>query len=315
MSRESFVAGPSVRIIADSIADTNDRLTSVEITMHRLVLAEVNTHASASRNSASSRAIPARTQFERYRDNPAWPVSLPCEQRGMSGGAELVAGPRVDAMGLLASIHAATSKLVGDYLDSHPDPETRMHKSVLNRPMEPFQYHTVLYTASKWRNFLAQRNHPDAQPEFEIIARLIAEALDAHEPMPLQRGVWHLPYVGIDEIDELRANGFDPRQISAARCARTSYMTQNGQRDPAADVALFERLVGSNHWSPLEHIATPDPNNVTVVTIRDPDANDALITDSSGNPVMRRVPILGKWAGWQQYRHIVEARTGWNSHI
>ena len=53
---------------------------------------------------------------------------------------------------------------------------------------------------------------------------------------------------------------YTPRQIaeiSAARCARVSYLTHDGKRDPQADLTLYERLVSSGHMSPLEHVAMP----------------------------------------------------------
>lgn len=308
--------GPRVEVVADSISPiTGDRLTSLQVTLHRLVLAELNTHATASRNSASSRAIPAPKQLQRYQEEPAWPLSLPCEQPGMSGGPELSGASLQDAINLLTEIHTRTGTAVSSYLETHPDPATRLHKSVINRYLEPLQYHTVLYTASAWRNFLAQRAHHDAMPEFRAAAELIDTALREHTPTPLSRGEWHLPYLRHKEAASLQAAGIDPRCVSAARCARTSYMTQAGDRDPAADQALFERLVSSNHWSPLEHIATPDPTNVQIVTIRDPDNSDEPVCGPNQLLATRRVPVFGKWAGWQQFRHLVEAQSGWDSHV
>ena len=53
----------SAEIIADTYCEfTDERVTTMEVTMHRFVLAEFNTHRVFSRNSASSRAIPVRKQ-------------------------------------------------------------------------------------------------------------------------------------------------------------------------------------------------------------------------------------------------------------
>lgn len=299
---------PSARVVADSMSEeTGDRVTSFELVIHRFILAELNTACSSARNSSSSRAIPVTKQLARYRDDPAWPISLPAEKPGMSGGRELVGADRADALGTIACIHSFTAKKVSDYLDAHPEREHRLHKSVLNRYLEPLGWHKVLYTASAWGNFLAQRAHPDAQPEFRVVAEMVGDLLASSRPARLHRGQWHLPYLPAGEAESLAAGGWDPRQISAARCARTSYMTQDGRRDPSEDVDLCARLVRDLHMSPLEHVCTPDPANVVEVEIRDPSDGDAVIG-------RRRVPLLGKWAGWQQYRHLVEARAGWNSH-
>ena len=52
------------------------------------------------------------------------------------------------------------------------------------------------------------------------------------------------------------------RQISAARCARVSYLTHDGKpTEPEDDVKLFQQLTGSGpikHLSPLEHVARPN---------------------------------------------------------
>lgn len=67
---------------------------------------------------------------------------------------------------------------------------------------------------------------------------------------------WHLPYI---TYGELTAHARDPRylaKLSAARCARVSYLTHEGKEpDAAEDLKLYERLVGSRplHASPIEH--------------------------------------------------------------
>lgn len=50
-------------IIADSINQYGNRITSFVITFPRIVLAEFNTHRALSRNSASSRAIPFNKMY------------------------------------------------------------------------------------------------------------------------------------------------------------------------------------------------------------------------------------------------------------
>ena len=67
-------------------------------------------------------------------------------------------------------------------------------------------------------------------------------------------GEWHTPLLQEDEaaLDvEIR------KQISAARCARVSYLTHEGVREIAKDLELYERLKSDRHLSPFEHVATP----------------------------------------------------------
>lgn len=134
-----------------------------------------------------------------------------------------------------------------------------VHKSVTNRLLEPFMWHTVILTATDWGNFFRQRCSPLAQPEIRAVAEAIQTAYDASTPDRLMPGDWHLPYITSADIEEAAAQGFDIREVSAARCARVSYLTHHGIRDLAEDVLLYKRLTSADppHMSPLEHVATP----------------------------------------------------------
>ena len=140
-------------------------------------------------------------------------------------------------------------------------------------------WHTVVITSTEWEGFFHQRCSKFtslAQPEIMAVADAIYEAIDNSVPEKVGFEEWHLPYVrGIDE-DSLDPE--DAPKVSAARCARVSYLTQEGTRDVNADLELFERLSTANppHASPLEHVATP-----------------ALPLTSP----------LGNFSGWDQLRH------------
>jgi thymidylate synthase ThyX len=132
-----------------------------------------------------------------------------------------------------------------------------VHKQLANRLLEPFSWHTVVVTATEWENFWALRCSPMAQPEIRTVAEMMRELYRASEPAPMNAGDWHTPFVdGAEKIDLVRT-GNDMRKVSAGRCARVSYLTHEGRRDPSADVALYDRLVVDGHMSPLEHVATP----------------------------------------------------------
>ena len=80
------------------------------------------------------------------------------------------------------------------------------------------------------------------------------DALAASKPRSVGVGEWHLPLV---QDDERSIPLEDLKKISAARCARVSYLTHDGKRDIEKDVELCERLLGERHLSPFEHVATP----------------------------------------------------------
>ena len=125
----------SARIIADSISPYGDRLTTMEVTFHRFVLAEFNTHRVFSRNSASSRAIPLQKQIKRIREGIAYPVLWASEQKGMQGGDEVD-----DTMTARMCWESAANDAIASALRLQ---DLGVHKSLVNRLLEPFMWHTV----------------------------------------------------------------------------------------------------------------------------------------------------------------------------
>lgn len=240
------------KILADSINPAGVRLTTMEIECHRFVLAELNTHRMFSRNSASSRAIPVVKQLERFVNEPANPISWPVEQKGMSGGAELVGQDLTDAQEMFERIRAYIASELHDYIENHT-PDHRLHKSLLNRPMEFGQYHRVIISATDWENFFTLRCAPEAQPEIRAVAEEMKKAYEASAPKKLKYGEWHLPLTGFSGDEELQS--WDLVKVSCARCARVSYLTHDGVRDVEADLDLFDRLKQNGHMSPFEHAA------------------------------------------------------------
>lgn len=142
-----------------------------------------------------------------------------------------------------------SKEIAEDYLN--------IHKQHVNRYLEPYMWHTVVVTATEWGNWDALRISPDAQPEIDAIARMIAYLRAQHKPTPLKEGEWHLPLIQDDELAEVYTDIEKWKKVSVGRCARVSYETHDGKRDTSKDVALAEDLLAHGHMSPWEHIATP----------------------------------------------------------
>lgn len=85
------------QVIADSVTETGARLTTLELTFPRLVLAEFNTHRVFSRNSASSRAIPVSKQIAKVIDFPYVPSTFGANQPGMQASVDLEGQKAEDA--------------------------------------------------------------------------------------------------------------------------------------------------------------------------------------------------------------------------
>lgn len=288
----------SAKVIADSVSAIGHRLTTLEVTFPRMVLAEFNTHRLFSRNSASSRAIPIAKQLERIKSDPFIPIHWGANQAGMQANAELSSEDQ--------------KKAKAEWLAARDDAVTHvekllavgLHKQVTNRLLEPFMWHTVIVTATEWSNFFALRANPDAQPEIRQAAELMREAMDASTPSLVQVGEWHLPFIQPDEREWARDNTDDAIKVSIGRCARVSYLTHDGERDHSKDIELYERLTGSGHMSPLEHVATPMSYDNIV-----PGRN------AHGDVFGQENPWSGNFYGWRQFRKTVKNESDFSKAI
>lgn len=241
----------SARVLADSLSPHGIRLATLEVTIPRIVLAEFNTHRVFSRCSASSRAIPVAKQIERVVTDPFIPIHWGKNQRGMQADQELSDTEKERATEeWLTARNCAVAQAQSMIL-------TGVHKQITNRLLEPWMWQTIIVSATHWKNFFGLRLHKDAQPEFRRAACLMRDAMVASIPRVVQYGEWHLPLVGWGDRVRSDIALDDMPKVSAGRCARVSYLTHDGRRDPKADVDLCEKLLVSGHMSPLEHPATP----------------------------------------------------------
>lgn len=299
----------SAKVIAHSVYPGGPEIVTVQATGRRFILSELNTHRSLNKNSASSRAIPVSKQVQRILEGLAYPEVWASEQRGMQGGDEI--HPE-DAEYATEQWEKASKSAIKRAVKLH---NVGVHKSIVNRLLEPFMWHTVVMTGTAWENFFDQRCSPLAQPEIRVMAEAIRTAIQNSTPQHRNEGEWHLPYVGDDKetCEEVAARTPDGEaglseyyaqlaQISAARCARVSYLTQEGKRDIAADLDLYEKLVTAQppHWSPLEHVATPWAEN----------RGEGVVKYPWGTVDFSARPKIGNLLGWRSLRTEVEAMQG-----
>ncbi len=232
------------KIIADSISPAGNRITTMLVTMHRFILAELNTHRVFSRNSASSRAIPTSRFRSIVKTEPAIPVFFGANKPGMQATEEVtdVEAHRamwLDAIDAAAEWHAKAEQL-------------GLHKQLNNRPLEFALFTQVLITATDWLNFFALRCHSAAQPEMQAAADTMLHAYVNSEPDSLSVGEWHMPFY-TDQMEELTHE--DKIKVCVARAARTSYYNFDGKVNFVEDLRLHDSLLASGHLSPFEHVA------------------------------------------------------------
>lgn len=234
------------QVIADSIMG-GTRITSVQVKYPRFILPQLNTHRVFSRSTASSRAVPTAKLIEMVRNNPVIPIHWGQNQAGM------VAESEMDELKIKAAEHIwlGAAREAVDRAEAMAG--MGVHKQVVNRILEPFMWAETIITATEWDNFFKLRIADDAQPEIQALAKAIKKAMD--ESVPKQR-VFHVPYLREDELDNTRWTYSQKAKISAARCARVSYLNHNKQKPSVEeDFKLAERLIEAGHMSPFDHQA------------------------------------------------------------
>lgn len=273
------------KVLKDSVSEDMVRLPTVLARFPRFILPEVLTHRVFSRNTSSSRAIPVKKIIADIMEDTAMPVSWGLNKPGMSAEAEnnrkvyiktyetqmteffdqgyskaeklyrmVLAGFEKEDAWLAARDAAIEYAMAFN--------ESEYHKQVVNRILEPYVHTNMVISSTYWRNFFNLRLASDAQPEINVLAEEISNALSESKPRLLGFGQWHLPYVPCREEDQPLSR---IRKFSAARLARVSYNNHDGTEPSAErDLKTFDMLInegGSLHGSCFEHIATPVPNH------------------------------------------------------
>lgn len=216
-----------VEIVADSINQQGDRLTSLVLTYPRIIHAEMLTHRMFSRNASSSRAVPVQKMIEAVKNNTFCPFEFQKAHKGMQGSEYFTDEDKEDCIKLwLESAELALQQ-------AEKMKEKGITKQIINRILEPYQYYTVLITGSResWQNFFNLRcpdyegfkSRKEASKEFfekgnidtskwsdldwlqlnkghaEIhimdLAEKIYDAMNESTPKQLSPNEWHIPMV------------------------------------------------------------------------------------------------------------------------
>lgn len=255
-----------------------------------------------SRNSASSRAVPAKRMLAAIEHNPFIPRKFSLDRPGMNAGdfvtPEDSRWEQMLAWWLSSRDLAVQQARLGI--------EMGVHKQDVNRLLEPFMMHTVIISSTEWDNFFGQRcaldddGNPLAYLPIYDAAVAMRDALAASTPTlrtPFDgEAGWHAPLSGLPQDEGLSPEQL--RQVSVARCARVSYFDIDGVKEieaaaktPEQDMALFQRLLSpanasAPHLSPFEHVAYPVGRHVRT----------------------------GNFQGWEQMRQDIEERLAHQAH-
>jgi thymidylate synthase ThyX len=239
LKKKIFMNEIKVEIVADSINQQGDRLTSLVLTYPRIIHAEMLTHRMFSRNASSSRAVPVQKMIEAVKNNTFCPFEFQKAHKGMQGTEYFTGQDKEDCIKLwLESAELALQQ-------AEKMKEKGITKQIINRILEPYQYYTVLITGSKegWDNFFSLRspsyeigvnkfkskkdvldyysdepnyielknytdldwlqlNKGQAEIHMMMLAEKIYDAMNESTPKQLKPGEWHIPFY--EQMDETK---------------------------------------------------------------------------------------------------------------
>jgi hypothetical protein len=269
-------------------------VTTLELEYPRIIHSEMMTHREFSRNAASSRAIPVKTMISNIRKNMFVPIYWGKNQSGMQAKEELT-GVRCFLAKSLWIIGGHINLLGATLLNA-----VGVHKQLANRNLEYISYMKTIVTSTSFDNFLALRDHEDAQPEIQVVAKKLRIALAATNREELNEGEWHTPYVEhrrtiagklLYSVDGIPLCTEDAKQVSAGCIAQVSYRKRETSVSNAFNI--FNQLATSTplHASPFESVLTP-------IGLQSTEGVTALTTKGGHR-------MSGNSKGWAQYRHLL----------
>ena len=326
----------SAEIIADSLNQFGERVTTFKLVFPRIILAEFNTHRMFNRNSASSRAIPFEKMVKMVKEQPFIPIAWQKDHKGMQG----------------TEYHIDNDVILNDnqWLEARDNAifiAKNLHKAgvtkqLCNRLLEPFMWTTMLITGSKegWDNFFELRcpsyqlgenfykskkdwkksleqslnieNSDDKTPLFwlrmnkgqaEIHMMALAESIYdcIQESVPTQlKNEWHIPFE--DKINELYPNLTleDKIKVSVGMAANTSYTIVGDGSIITLEKAtrIHDKCKELSHSSVFEHCARA--------------MSEVEYTASKSTGYTRKGKDQYGWCrnfkGFIPYRHIIETQ-------
>lgn len=263
---------PSAKVIADSKFNET-RIISLEVEMHRFILAENNTHKRQSRNIQSSRAIPVLRQLEQISNDPAMPVFYGKNESGMVAREELSPEEIEECKRIILWMRDCC---VMGVKQLH---SIGLAKQTANRYVEPWMWTKGVVTATEtaWEAMFKLRCHYAAQPEIRVLFEEIQRAIASSTPRKLREGDMHLPYVTMLQMgegtyyttsDKLELSSDDllseaeAIKVSSSCVAQVSYRRLDDSMEKAKSVYKMLNLPEGGvypddppHFSPTEHIA------------------------------------------------------------
>ena len=270
---------------------TGEEIITYKLTYPRCIHSELMTYHMMSLNSASSRAIPVDKLISVIEETPFYPCYFQLQHKGMQGNSYAD-----------YSVEQKAFKIWNESLHNQVKIAKELSKDVtkqlVNRLLEPYQYHCCLMTGSResFEHLFNQRcpiynvenlkftskkdaiglfpylkdmtdlewlqcNSGQAEIHFMDLAEKMYDALNESEPVVMKGGDWHIPFSDRSEFTpEMTLK--DKIMLSCAISARTSYTTISDNEVLTLEKAkkIYDKCVEQGHFSVVSHCARCMPD-------------------------------------------------------
>lgn len=320
------------KIVAHSKREkTGEELITYELTLPRIILAELGKYRQGSFCSSSSRAVPLNKMIDSVRETPFVPIAFQESHSGMQGTKYLKGEQSKNAEKLWID---SLNQAIGQVQELQ---KANVTKQLCNRILEPWMYIKVLFTANRksfehlfeqrcplyggkyksWKEYCndtfgkykevsvierLELNEGKAEIHFSDLAEKMYDALNDSTPELLKGGEYHIPYKQycIDLLSnepEQTQNIQTVIKIAIAKCANVSYTTIKGQKERAVSdwLRIYQQLVDYDHMTPLELVCQ---------CATEEDYNSHLITDGYTNNIVKGA--FGPYRGFKSHRFNLE---------
>ncbi len=300
--------GVSCEVIQHSISPQGKEILTVSVKYGLIIHSEFLRHRQLSRGVKSNRAIPAKVIRREVLEDPYTPQWFGKNKSGMVSEEQVRFPWIAKKLWRTARYPACGFHWLGEKLG--------VHKEILNRLLNPWQWVRETITATEWDNLYNLRRHKDAQRDIKEVVDAIYECHTKSNPNALSEGEWHVPYVKREwdnqgvlhywDNDGMELSQEQAIKCSAARCARSSYDNHdNTSASYKVDCGLYDMLVTSKpaHASPVEHQATPMKVDAAAFSITNSWTEGLTHVDKSCRL------WSGNFEGWTQHRQTL------NNHV
>ena len=229
----------SATIIKDCIYK-DERVLTFQVEVPKFLLSQINTHRMLVKNFESSRSRPTKQLIEQP---PYIPQRVGVNRAGMSAGEYLLGDDLLNFQHDWLKLRNMIADEVLNICEKHS-----VHKEIANRALESFMMVRGVLTAnlSTWKHIIKLRKDGAAQPEFQELATLIEKHIESSNPTVLKHGDFYLPFVNIDDYDDIET----ALKVSASVIAQTSFRKSDYSLEKALNI--FEKL---NLYGDKPHIS------------------------------------------------------------